>query len=91
MAIIKRFVSALARLLSVACAGTQFNWQDTEKIKNGMSKSAVIAILGKPYTHTQSGNSATLIWIYTTVLGDAKTASYRFEDDRVVSKIIVGK
>jgi len=91
MAIIKRLVSALAPLLKVASAGTRFNWQDTEKIKDGMTKSEVIAILGQPHTHTQTDNTSTLIWSYVTAFGDAKAASYRFEDDRVISKITVGK
>ena len=56
-----------------------------------MTKSEVIAILGKPYTHTQAGNTPTLIWSYATAFGDAKAASYRFEDDRVVSQTTVGK
>jgi len=91
MHIIKRLVRAFFSSLRVACEGTRFKWEDTEKIKNGMTKSEVIAILGKPYTHTQSGNSSTLIWSYATAFGDAKAASYSFENDRVVSKITVGK
>jgi len=91
MHIIKRLTKNFFSSLSVTSGGTKFNWKDTEKIKDGMTKSEVIAILGKPYSHTRSGNNVTLIWSYATVFGDAKATSCRFVADRVVSQTTIGK
>ena len=66
-------------LFVVACAGTNFKWEDTEKIKPGMSESEVVAILGKPYMRKADGTKTKLIWSYAG-MGGTRAVAYVFED-----------
>lgn len=88
---LKSLITALSFCLLVACAGTQFSWEDTEKVKNGMTESEVIAILGKPYSRSQSGNNSKLIWSFATAFGGAKAVAYSFENGKIVGQSTVGK
>ena len=74
-----------------ACAGTNFDWKDTEKIKPGMTEAEVTSILGRPYSKTQSGNMTILTWSYATGFGGAKAVSYRLVDGKVAGSTIVNK
>jgi hypothetical protein len=87
----KKILIVLAAVMLVACAGTRFQWEDTSKVENGMSESEVVAILGKPYSRSQSGNISVLIWSFATAFGDARAVSYKFVDGKVVGSTTVGK
>ena len=87
----RRFVSVAATIFLLGCAGTPFEWTDTTKIRNGMTEAEVTAILGKPYSRSQSGNQAILTWSYASIGSPAKAVSYAFRDGRVVGLTTVGK
>lgn len=74
-----------------ACAGTNFDWRDTERIKPGMTEGDVVEILGPPYSRAQQGSATVLIWSYATGFGGGKAVSYRLVDGRVVGTATVGK
>lgn len=74
-----------------ACAGTHFRWEDTERIKPGMSEAEVISVLGEPYSKTQSGQTKILTWSYAAGFGGAKAVSYRLVDDKVISNTTINK
>jgi len=78
-------------IVLAACAGTNFKWEDTEKIQNGMSEEEVVSILGKPRTRSQSGNVSSLMWVYATAFGGGKAVAYRFIDGKVVGSSTVNK
>lgn len=80
-----------ASLVLAGCAGTPFKWEDTEKIHNGMSESEVVAILGKPYSRTQTGNLTILTWSNATACTGAKAVSYSLRDGRVVGATSINK
>jgi SmpA/OmlA family protein len=82
---------AAALVLSAACAGTPFQWEDTAKVRNGMTEQEVTAILGKPYSRSQNGNVTILTWSYAQAGSTAKAVSYRLENGRVVGLATVGK
>jgi len=88
----KPYIAAAVLVLVTACAGTPFNWEDTAKIKDGMSEPEVVSILGRPYSRTQSGNRSTLVWSYAQGFGGgAKAVAYRFVDGRVVGTTTINK
>ena len=74
-----------------ACAGTNFDWKDTEKIKPGMTEAEVVSILGRPYSKTQSGSMTILTWSYATGFGGAKAVSYRLVDGKVGASTTVNR
>ncbi len=89
-----KLVAALVAVASAAagCAGTPFSWEDTAKVKNGMSEAEVVAILGKPYQRIESnGQLVVMTWSFATGFGGARAASYRFQDGRVVGSTTLGK
>jgi hypothetical protein len=55
-----------------------------------MTEAEVVAILGKPYSRSESGDRAILIWSYTSTVGGSNAVAYRFLNGRVVgnNKII---
>ena len=65
-------------------SGTPFNWQDADKVQNGMTEAEVVAILGKPFSRSESGDRAILIWSYTSSVGGSNAVAYRFLNGRVV-------
>jgi outer membrane protein assembly factor BamE (lipoprotein component of BamABCDE complex) len=71
-------------------SGTPFSWADADKVQNGMTEAEVVAILGKPYSRSESGDRAILIWSYTSTVGGSNAVAYRFLNGRVVgnNKII---
>jgi len=85
----RRCVIALTLLLS-SCAGTPFQWEDAAKVRNGMTEAEVTAILGKPYSRSQSGNATILTWSFSG-LGETKAVSYRLVDGRVTGQTTIGK
>jgi hypothetical protein len=84
-----RVLSVSLVLALCACAGTNFDWKDTEKIKPGMTEAEVTAILGRPYSKTQSGSMTILTWSYATGFGGAKAVSYRLVDGKVAGSTIL--
>lgn len=82
----------VATSILAACAGTPFSWEDTAKVKNGMSEAEVIAILGQPYQRVQANGQTTLMtWSYATGFGGARAASYRFANGVVVGSTTLGQ
>jgi outer membrane protein assembly factor BamE (lipoprotein component of BamABCDE complex) len=78
-------------LILVACgAGTPFSWEDTAKVKPGMTEAEVIAIMGKPYSRSASGTQSTLIWNYASHDG-SKAVALKFENGRLVGNDKTGK
>ena len=65
-------------------SGTPFRWEDADKVQNGMTEAEVVAILGKPYSRSESGDRAILIWSYTSSVGGSNAVAYRFLNGRVV-------
>lgn len=85
-------VTAVAAIASTGCAGTNFSEADTARIRNGMTESEVVEILGKPYSRTQvNGQTAVLTWSYSAAFGGAKAASYRFVDGKVAGSTKIGQ
>jgi hypothetical protein len=79
-------------LLAAGCAGTAFRWEDTERVKPGMTEAEVVAILGKPYSRTQSSNgNKILTWSFATAFGGARAVSYRFVDDKLAAGTTLGR
>jgi len=91
MSILKRLIGRFVQLCRIPRKETQFTWEDTIKIKNGMTNYEVISILGDPHTQAQFDNSYVLIWSYTTIWGAGKAVSYKFENDCVASVKSAGK
>ncbi len=91
MPIHARALSVALILALCACAGTNFDWKDTERIKPGMTEAEVTAILGRPYSKTQSGNMTILTWSYATGFGGAKAVSYRLVNGKVAGSTTVNK
>lgn len=87
----RTFVSAILAALLISCAGTPFDWDDTAKIRNGMTEAEVIAILGPPYSRSQSGGAAILTWSYKGIGSPARAVAYRFHDGRVTGITTIGK
>ena len=78
---------ALPRALQIEdpiTSGTPFTWEDADKVQNGMTEAEVVAILGKPYSRSESGDQAILVWSYTSSVGGSNAVAYRFQNDRVV-------
>src|SRR5690606_36989807 len=68
-----RIAAALLVLALAGCAGTDFRWEDTEKVHDGMTEAEIIAILGAPYQRVQAaGGMTVLTWSYATALGGHK-------------------
>lgn len=86
-----RFFVICLTLFVAACAGTNFKWEDTERINPGMTEAEVVQILGNPYLRTQSGNMKMLTWSYASAFGGAKAVSYRFVDGKVVGNTSVNR
>jgi hypothetical protein len=84
-------LAALIGLCLCGCAGTNFNWDDTAKIQNGMTEPEVVAILGKPYSRAESSKATVLTYSYATAFGGARAVSYRLIDGRVTGAATVGK
>lgn len=81
-----------AAVIAVAgCAGTNFAWEDADKIKNGMTEAEVVEILGRPYLRQQSGNGVVLAWSHASAFGGAKAVSFRFVDGKVVGGSTINK
>ena len=74
---------ALSLILAACGAGTPFSWEDTAKVKPGMTEAEVIAIMGKPYSRSESGTESTLIWNYASHDGN-KAVALKFENGRLV-------
>jgi hypothetical protein len=87
----RKLTLAAITLLLASCAGTPFEWEDTAKVRNGMTEAEVTAILGKPYTRTQSGNIAILTWSYAGIGSAAKAVSYAFQGGRVTGVTTAGR
>ena len=81
---------SLVFLLS-ACAGTNFSWDEVEKVKPGMSESEVIGILGKPTARKQSGDVVVLAWSHANAFTGAKAVSFKFVDGKVAGSTTVNK
>lgn len=81
----KRIVMAMLPLMlwAAGCAGTPFKWEDTEKVRDGMTEQEVVAILGQPYSRTQSGKTRILTWSYSAAFSETRAVSYAFVDGRV--------
>jgi len=91
----RRHLSTLVAAFTIAiagCAGTPFKWDDASKVRNGMTEAEVTAILGKPYSRTQSGSRSVLTWSYADSFGStAKAVSFVFADGRVTGASSVGR
>lgn len=87
----RKFSLIVLAFLLISCAGTPFEWTDTAKIHNGMTEAEVVAILGKPYSRTQSGATSILTWGYSAYGQGSKAVSYAFKDGRVTGQTTVGK
>ena len=71
-------------MILVACgSGTPFSWEDTAKVKPGMTEAEVIAIMGKPFSRSESGSESTLIWNYASQDG-SKAVALKFKNGRLV-------
>ncbi len=87
-----RFLAVIAAAaLVAACAGTNFKWEDAEKVKPGMTEAEVTAILGPPYMRTQSGGMTILTWSFATAVGGAKAVTYRLIDGKVAGTTTVNR
>ncbi len=85
-------ITVVAVMTAVSgCAGTNFRWEDTEKVKQGMTEEEVIAILGKPYSRVQFENRTRLVWTYATLIGGARAVAYTFVDGKMVVASMVNK
>lgn len=84
-----RLTLCAVALLLAACAGTNFKWEDTAKIRDGMSEAEVIAILGPPFQRVQTGPLTVVTWSYATAFGGAKAVSYRIVNGNVVGSAAV--
>ena len=75
---------ALLLMILVACGtGTPFSWDDTAKVKPGMTETEVIRIMGRPFSRSESGTESTLIWNYSSRDG-SKAVALKFENGRLV-------
>ena len=82
---------ATLSLILVACgAGTPFSWKDTAKVKPGMTEAEVIAIMGKPFSRSESGTESTLIWNYASRDG-SKAVAFKFENGRLTGNDTTGR
>lgn len=72
-------------------SGTPFSWDDADKVQDGMTEAEVVAILGQPYSRRESGDSAILVWSYTSSVGGSNAVACRFQNGRVVGKYRVSR
>lgn len=81
---------ALALMLC-ACAGANFDWEDTERITPGMTEAEVVSILGRPYSRAQEGRVTVLTWSYAGAFGGGRAVAFRLVDGRVVGSSEVNR
>jgi hypothetical protein len=89
-----RELGALVCVVGLAgcAAGTNFSWEDTERVHPGMTEQEVVAILGKPYTRQQSnGQTTKLVWAHAGAFSGPKAVSFTFENGKVVGSKTVGQ
>jgi hypothetical protein len=55
-----------------------------------MTEAEVVAIMGKPYSRSESGTQSTLIWNYASHDG-SKAVALKFENGRLVGNDKTGK
>jgi outer membrane protein assembly factor BamE (lipoprotein component of BamABCDE complex) len=78
----ERTYSILIALLLIGCsAGTNFKWSDVNRLKTGMTRSEVQAIMGEPYMRSASPNGEQWIWSHAQAFGNVKTVSIIFQND----------
>lgn len=78
-------------LMLCACAGTNFDWEDAERIKPGMTEAEVVSILGSPYSRAQEGRVTVLTWSYADAFGGGRAVSFRLVDGKVAGSAAVNK
>lgn len=86
-----RVGAAILCIALAGCAGTQFEWENADKVHDGMTEGQIIALLGKPYSRAVNGRVTLLTYSYASSFGGAKAVSYRLLDGRVVGQATVGK
>lgn len=71
-------------LLTSGCVGTHFTFSEVRQVQPGMTEQQVQQIMGKPNVVTAQGNQVRWVYAYGTAIGSAASASFVFENGRVV-------
>lgn len=80
----KKALSITLLFLLTACAGTNFNWDNARKIKQGMTEQELVALMGKPYMVKSANGELTYIWSHANMLdGKVRTVSTVLIDGKV--------
>lgn len=72
-----------AILTGCSTLGDDFELERARQIKNGMTREAVIAIMGSPPSEVEGGDHGKLIWLYSTadpLNVHLKRLSFTFDD-----------
>lgn len=77
----RRVVILGSLLLLTACAGTNFKWENVNRLKPGMSKARVTKIMGEPYMRTVNPNGEVWVWSHSQAFGETKAVSVVFKND----------
>jgi ABC-type Fe3+-hydroxamate transport system substrate-binding protein len=78
----KALILAMALLLS-ACAGTNFDWAEAEKVKAGMTERQVVDLLGTPNVVKNTPEGVILVWSHVNPFSGVKTLAIPFADGKV--------
>ena len=83
----KTLMVAAISVVLTACAGTNFKWADARQIKQGMTKSEVVQLVGKPTSVANVGDETIYVWVNVNGLtGKTKTLRINFDkNDRAVT------
>lgn len=78
----RKALLVLASILLAACAGTPFRWSEARQIRQGMTKSSVIALVGEPTRVSTIPQGTRYVWVWVnTLAGSTRTLLVDFDMD----------
>lgn len=88
LVLMRKFLPLVA-LVFAGCVGTHFNFDEVRQVQPGMTEQQVQQIMGKPNVVTAQGNRIRWVYAYGTAVGTGASASFVFENGRVVEVPVV--
>lgn len=83
----KRLIlTLLATTLLCACAGSPFKWSQARQIKQGMTTSEVVSLIGKPTNITSRDGKVIYVWVHVnTFSGQSRSLRVDFANGKAIS------
>lgn len=79
-------LASLAGCASVGTAGSgQIDWDKARQVKEGMSKTELVALMGQPYQVVSRDGKLLYIWVYANVwTGESAHVAMAVKDGKVL-------